>query len=160
MKLSVLIAGLTALSLSACANTTGTYDSAAEPSGKISPAPKLGSARAAPAPTSAAVRTTARGAFVGDTGHVTTGTAEVFRDAEGWKIRLGPDFSLDGAPDPKVALGNGGYVPGTILGKLSSLKGEQVYALKPGLDIGDYNQVYIWCERFDVPLGHADLTLI
>ena len=111
----------------------------------------------------ASARTTARGSFVGDAGHVTTGSADVFKHNGGWFVRLGPDFSLDGGPDPKVALGNkalGGYQRGTILGKLTSLNGEQVYALKPGLDIGNYDQVYIWCEQFSVPLGHADLTLL
>lgn len=111
----------------------------------------------------ASARTTARGTFVGENDHITTGGADVFKHNGTWFVRLGPDFSLDGAPDPKVALGNkarGGYQPGTILGKLANLNGEQVYALTPGLNIGDYDQVYIWCEKFSVSLGHADLTLI
>ncbi len=148
MKFSALIA-VAALALSGCAATSNQYNT---PSADVAkPAAKVKAAK---------YRTTARGTFVGDSDHVTSGTAEVFRDATGWKIRLGPDFSLDGGPDPKVALGNGAYVPGTILGKLTSLNGEQIYALKPGLDIGDYNQIYIWCEQFNVPLGHANLTLL
>ncbi len=151
MKFPALIAAAV-LALSGCASTSSQYNAPAAVAAK--PAAKGNVAKAAK------YRTTARGTFVGDSDHVTTGTAEVFRDATGWKIRLGPDFSLDGAPDPKVALGNGNYVPGTILGKLASLNGEQIYALTPGLDIGDYNQIYIWCEKFNVPLGHANLTLL
>ena len=153
--MKTLIATAAMIALAGCASNSGTtYSNTAA----AKPAP-LASASLKPA----TARTTARGSFVGDKGHVTTGTGEVFRDNGQWFVRLGPDFSLDGGPDPKVALGNkasGGYQPGTILGKLSSLNGEQVYALKPGLDIGDYDQIYIWCEQFSVPLGHANLALL
>lgn len=150
---SLIISAAAVLALAGCAGNSGTTYSAAQPVAAVQPV----SAKPATA------RTTARGSFVGDKGHVTTGTGEVFRDNGQWFVRLGPDFSLDGGPDPKVALGNkasGGYQPGTILGKLSSLNGEQVYALKPGLDIADYDQIYIWCEQFSVPLGHANLALL
>jgi len=117
--------------------------------------------KAAPAKPSKLL-TTARGSFVGTTKFRVKGTTEIFRENGKWFVRLGPDFSESGAPDPKVALGNkaeGGYQDGTILG-LVEANGESVYALKPGLDIGDYDQVWIWCERFNVPVGHADLTLL
>lgn len=104
---------------------------------------------------------TAKGGFAGDNNHIVTGNALVSRVDGQWVITLDDAFTLDGAPDPKVALGaNGQYVKGTILGKLKSLKGSQSYALAEGLDIGDYDRVYIWCEKFDVSLGHADLTLL
>lgn len=103
---------------------------------------------------------TAKGTFVGHGKFTTTGSAVVFRDATGWKVKLGPDFNYSGAPDPKVGLGRNGYITGTTLGHLTSASGEQVYALPAGLDIGDYDQVWIWCEKFSVPIGHADLTLL
>ncbi|MEM6357469.1 MAG: hypothetical protein AAF844_17545 [Pseudomonadota bacterium] len=31
--------------------------------------------------------------------------------------------------------------------------------MKPGLDIGNYTEVWIWCEQFSVPLGVAKLQL-
>ena len=104
---------------------------------------------------------TAKGGFVGDNDHIVTGNAIVSRENGQWIITLDEGFTLDGAPDPKVALGsNGQYVEGTILGKLENLKGSQTYALKAGLDIGDYDQVYIWCEKFSISLGHANLKLL
>ncbi|MEM7267613.1 MAG: DM13 domain-containing protein [Pseudomonadota bacterium] len=104
-------------------------------------------------------RVTAAGEFRGENNHVVTGKALVSHVDGQWVVTLDEAFSLDGAPDPKVALGNGGYVEGTILGKLKSLDGKQSYALPDNLDIGDYVQVYIWCEKFNVSLGVADLTL-
>lgn len=103
---------------------------------------------------------TARGQFVGASGHETTGTASVFWTGSQWVVSLGSDFSLDGAPDPVVGLGNGGYDAASKLAPLRSDTGAQVYPLPPELDIGDYLQVYIWCEEFSVPLGVADLTLL
>ena len=104
---------------------------------------------------------TAKGGFTGDNDHVVTGNAIVSRVDGQWVITLDDGFTLDGAPDPKVALGSGGkYVKGTILGELKNLKGSQSYALAEGLDIGDYDQVYIWCEKFSVSLGHANLKLL
>lgn len=154
MKLSI-VGTVAVLALAGCAQSGGSYQAATAPAPVVkAPAAKAYAAKPAK------VRTTARGTFVGDSDHITTGTAEVFKDATGWKVRLGPDFSLDGAPDPKVALGNGGYIQGTTLGHLNSLTGEQVYAIPASLDIGDYKQIWIWCEKFSVPLGHAELTLL
>jgi len=159
MKSIVLALAATAL-LAGCASQSGSTYSAPAAQGQPQAAlPGYGIDSLKPA----SARTTARGSFVGDSGHVTTGTTDVFKHNGGWFIRLGPDFSLDGGPDPKVALGNkalGGYQSGTILGKLTNLNGEQVYALTPGLNIGNYDQVYIWCEQFSVSLGHADLVLL
>ncbi|MEM7270944.1 MAG: DM13 domain-containing protein, partial [Pseudomonadota bacterium] len=127
----------------------------------------LALAACAPAPTPVASQkpqpaglVTAKGGFKGDNNHVVTGNAVVSRVNGQWVVTLDDGFTLDGAPDPKVALGNGKYVKGTILGELKSLKGSQSYVLPANLDIGDYNQVYIWCEKFSVSLGHADLTLL
>ena len=43
--------------------------------------------------------------------------------SSGW----GPDFSFDGAPDPKVALGADGYDASTLMGALGANTGEQIY---------------------------------
>lgn len=104
-------------------------------------------------------RVTATGSFVGDSNHETRGGVRVLRSEGQWIVELGDDFFHDGAPDPKVALGNDGFREEAILAPLRSLTGKQTYALTPGLNIGNYNQVWIWCEQFSVPLGHANLTL-
>ena len=93
------------------------------------------------------------GTFVGASNHVTTGTAEV----AGNTITLLDDFTFDGAPDPKVALGNDGYDSATLLGPLESNTGRQTYEVPASINTDAYNEVWIWCERFNVPLGVARL---
>ncbi|MEM1344053.1 MAG: DM13 domain-containing protein [Pseudomonadota bacterium] len=123
------------------------------------PAPRQTAKPAAPV-VAANARTTARGTFEGRSNHVTTGHARVVASEGTFVIELEEDFFFDGAPDPKVALGRGGYDPNAVLAPLGANTGRQTYALKAGLDIGNYDQVWIWCERFNVPLGVADLTLV
>lgn len=91
---------------------------------------------------------------------MTSGTASIVRVDGQWVVSLGSDFSFDGAPDPHVALGHNGYRAGASLGKLSSNQGAQVYAIPDSLDVADFNEVWIWCEKFSVPLGSAKLMLL
>lgn len=98
------------------------------------------------------------GTFTGMNKHVTTGTAEVIKTDAGYIIKLGADFSFDGAPDPKVALGKDGeYDPATLIEPLKSNTGEQSYAVPESIDVSAYNEVYIWCEKFAVGLGVAQI---
>ncbi len=99
------------------------------------------------------------GSFTGMNKHTTTGQATVVKSGDGWKVVLGDDFSLDGAPDPKVALGNDGvYDPATLHSdNLTSNTGAQEFMLPAGIDGSKYNEVYIWCEKFSVGLGVAKI---
>ena len=94
------------------------------------------------------------GTFEGASDHVTTGTAEI---ADG-QVNLLDDFTFDGAPDPKVALGNDGYDASTLMGALTSDTGASSYTIPDGIDPAQYNEVWIWCEQFNVPLGVATLN--
>lgn len=94
------------------------------------------------------------GTFKGASNHVTTGTAEV----AGNQVHLLADFTFDGAPDPKVALGKDGFDKSTLMGPLASNSGKSSYAIPAGIDPSDYNEVWIWCEKFNVPLGVAKLN--
>lgn len=95
------------------------------------------------------------GTFTGLNGHVTTGTAQV----DGSTVTLMDDFVFDGAPDPKVALGiNGAYDPATLMGALRSDLGASAYTAPAGIDTSAYNEVWIWCERFNVALAVAPIS--
>lgn len=94
------------------------------------------------------------GTFVGASNHITTGTAEI----AGNQVNLLDDFTFDGAPDPKVALGKDGYDKNTLMGLLKSNSGASSYEIPAGIDPSEYNEVWIWCERFNVPLGVAKLN--
>ena len=102
---------------------------------------------------------TAFGTFTGASGHVTTGEVFLMRGPEGYVVSLGSDFSLDGAPDPHVGLGDADTFQ-AILAPLAQTVGAQVYTIPADVDVGDYDHVYIWCEEFSVPLGVAELELL
>jgi len=96
------------------------------------------------------------GSFSGLNNHITEGMVKVVVKGDMAVIELGADFSFDGAPDPKVALGkNGQYDPATLIEPLRSNSGAQTYQVPASINVGDYNEVYIWCEKFSVGLGVA-----
>lgn len=95
------------------------------------------------------------GKFAGLNNHTVTGTAKIVTHANGaFHVVLSDDFSLDGAPDPKVSLGTSrGH--GTVLGDLKKLTGEQHYVIPSNVRLTSDTVVWIWCEKFSVPLGSA-----
>ena len=94
------------------------------------------------------------GKFKGVNNHIATGTVEI----AGGKVHLLADFTFDGAPDPKIAFGRNGYDASTLMGKLVSNNGKSSYTIPAGIDHSDYNEVWIWCEKFNVALGVAKLA--
>ena len=98
-----------------------------------------------------------QGSFVGQSKHVASGSAAIIKQDGKTYVSLGRDFDFDGGPDPKVALGRGGYRSDTILGVLQNNTGAQSYPLPDRLNGEDFDQVWIWCEQYDVPLGLAHI---
>ncbi len=101
--------------------------------------------------------------------HATSGTVKLVRLADGSHVvRLeklatsnGPDLRvwLTDAPVKEGKAGwhvfdDGEYVS---LGKLKGNKGSQNYALPDDIDPARYTSVSIWCDRFDVSFGAAEL---
>ena len=134
-----------ALLLSACAPA---------PKSATSAAPTIAASEAANA------NRTAKGTFTGKSDHITKGGASIARLGKQWVVILEDDFSFDGAPDPHVALGNNGYDKNASLALLSSNSGKQIYAIPAGLDVANFNEIWIWCDKLAVPLGVAKVTLI
>ncbi|MEM8750971.1 MAG: DM13 domain-containing protein [Pseudomonadota bacterium] len=99
------------------------------------------------------------GTFTGASDHITTGGVTVVKTANGGAVViLDSDFSLDGAPDPRVGFGKDGkYVDASDLGALTNIKGLQVYVVPASVNVDDFNEVYIWCKKFGVPLGVASV---
>ena len=101
----------------------------------------------------------ASGEFSGRSDHITTGTATLVKTATGYQVVLSADFELDGAPDPVVAVGNNEtYDVANKLGTLKNRTGAQRYDLPANVSPATFSQVYIWCEKFSVPLGVAVLA--
>lgn len=118
-------------------------------------APEASPTPSAEAPSTETVLAT--GTFEGRSDHVVTGGVDIVESDGRYLIKLAADFSLDNAPDPKVGLGNDGYDPATKAGHLKALTGASTYEVPAGINIQEYNEVYIWCERFGVPLGLAQV---
>ncbi len=96
------------------------------------------------------------GVFSGASNHKTSGSVTVTKQGGQYVIELGGDFSLDGAPDPYVALGKRMKpVKGGLIAVLKSDKGAQRYAVDASAALDGATQVIIWCKKFSVPLGVA-----
>jgi len=118
---------------------------------------------ASPAPVAKVVNTNdakvASATFSGLSDHVTVGGAHIVGTPGAYTLVFDADFSLDGAPDPIVGFGtNGTFDPATKIGSLAKKKGAQSYSLPANFTPTDISEVYVWCERFDVPLGVATFT--
>ena len=99
------------------------------------------------------------GEFIGKSDHITTGGVTVEKISSGIIVRLAADFSLDGAPEPSVGFGKDGkYDPDSDLGDLVLIEGRQTYLLPKEVDYTQYNEIYIWCDKFSVPLGVAAIN--
>ncbi|MCH7943353.1 MAG: DM13 domain-containing protein [Proteobacteria bacterium] len=98
------------------------------------------------------------GLFSGASSHTTSGSVTVTKQNGQYIIELGGDFSLDGAPDPYVALGKGKKpVAGGLGAELASNTGAQRYVIDAGPAVDGATQVIIWCKRYAVPLGIATI---
>ncbi|MCH8808261.1 MAG: DM13 domain-containing protein [Proteobacteria bacterium] len=112
---------------------------------------------AAPVAASAEGHVLASGEFRGQSGHAASGGVSVVKTAKGIVVVLGPDFKFDGAPDPKLGFGKNGYVKSTQFSILRSNSGKQTYEIPSTIEPADYTEVWVWCEKFSVPLGVATL---
>jgi len=98
------------------------------------------------------------GSLKGLNNHVSSGTVTVMKDGDSVVIDFGEDFVFDGAPDPKVAFGKDGkYDPATLIKLLESNSGAQRYTVPATINAADYNEVYIWCEKYSVGLAVAPI---
>ncbi|MDC0766921.1 DM13 domain-containing protein [Streptomyces sp. HD] len=104
--------------------------------------------------------------------HETSGTVKLVRLADGSHVvRLvnldtsnGPDLRvwLTDAPVKEGVAGwrvfdDGEYVS---LGRLKGNKGSQNYVVPKDVDLDRYGSVSIWCDRFDVSFGAAELVRV
>ncbi|UYQ63688.1 DM13 domain-containing protein [Streptomyces peucetius] len=101
--------------------------------------------------------------------HTTTGSVRLLRLPDGSHIVRLENLDTSNGPDLRVWLtdapvkegragwhvfDDGAYVS---LGKLKGNKGDQNYRLPADVDPADFTSVSIWCDRFDVSFGAAEL---
>jgi hypothetical protein len=135
------------------------------------PTPPSASASASPTATPAGNAILTAGEFVTHE-HRTTGTAEIHRLADGrhqlvirnLDTSSGPDLRV-WLSDQPVTLGKAGwrvFDDGTWveLARLKGNQGNQVYEIPASVDPRDFRSVSIWCKRFAVSFGAADLRAV
>lgn len=99
-----------------------------------------------------------QGTFVGLARHTAEGQASVVQVGEKYYVRFEDDFRVTNGPDLFVYLGkNDEYDPATRLGRLKGSMGGQNYEVPAGVDVSEYNEVWVWCRAFSVPFGKAVL---
>jgi hypothetical protein len=99
----------------------------------------------------------ATGTFTGKSNHRTNGSVAVHKTASGYTVELGSDFDHDGAPDPKLGFGRDGYDAAAKFSPLRANTGAQSYKIPAKIDAESYTEVWVWCEKYSVPLGVAKL---
>ncbi len=97
------------------------------------------------------------GSLKGAGGHKSSGTVQIVKDGAKTKVVFAKNFWLDGAPDPRVAFGNGRYVRGTIIARLKRTRGRQEYTVPSHINLANYSQVWLWCKKFNSPIAVANL---
>ena len=99
--------------------------------------------------------------------HPTEGSAWVLGDGSGQRFLRLEDFRTDNGPDLNVYLSaTSPDAPASAfdddfvdLGDLKGNVGSQNYEIPVGLDLDHYSTVAIWCVRFGVVFGAADLAI-
>ncbi len=125
------------------------------------------SASAAPAPKEPAI--VATGELISHE-HATSGGVRILRAPDGSLVLRLENLDTSNGPDLRVLLTDAPVLPGkdgwfvfddgahVSAGKLKGNKGSQNYTLPEGTDLARYSSVTIWCDRFDVSFGAAELT--
>ena len=98
--------------------------------------------------------------------HGTTGSATVYRLGDGRRVLRLEDLDTSNGPTLVVYLSanpadgpNGAFDDGYIdLGGLKGNIGDQNYEIPDDIDPGQYRSVVIWCDRFNVAFGAAELV--
>lgn len=102
--------------------------------------------------------------------HPTTGSVRILKLADGSRVLRLEDLDTSDGPDLHVWLTDATVIDGTRgwrvfddgefvdLGPLKATSGDQNYRLPPDLDLEQLRSVSIWCVRFSVSFGAAELA--
>ena len=121
------------------------------------PSPGFSAPGPAPAPPAGPVRISS-GRLQG-LGHDASGSVSLLRNPDGGLVVRFEGFAIEGVPDPRVYLVQGGDVrrPGGLsLGRLQGNRGRVLdYAVPAGTAAGPGWTVLVWCRAFSVPVANA-----
>lgn len=101
--------------------------------------------------------------------HPTSGSVSIIEQPDGSRVLAIEGLDTTTGPDVHVWLSQGevvgGFagwrtaagVPHVDLGMIKGNKGDQLYEIPAGVDLGDYPSVFLWCVKFSVSFGAAEL---
>lgn len=110
----------------------------------------------------------ARGEFISHE-HETTGVVRIIELEDGTRVLRLEGFATSDGPDLEVWLSDAPVVAGfdgwfladdgeyLSLGKLKATQGDQNYEIPEGVDLSRFSSMSIWCVRFAVSFGAAEL---
>jgi len=108
-------------------------------------------------PTAPGVVLLRQGVMSGGGGHTVSGTATLYDDA-GKLVLVFDPFSAQNGPDLWVYLSTDENATNYIrLAMLKSTMGKQSYEITGMPDLDEYKYALIWCEKFTVLFGTAEL---
>ncbi|GGX21916.1 hypothetical protein GCM10010321_40510 [Streptomyces chartreusis] len=125
----------------------------------------------APASTAPGPKTLAGGELISHE-HATSGSVKLLRLADGSHVLRLENLDTSNGPDLRVWLTDAPVKEGVggwrvfddgahiSLGRLKGNKGSQNYAVPGDVDLSRYSSVSIWCDRFDVSFGAAELARV
>ncbi|MFD5915001.1 DM13 domain-containing protein [Streptomyces massasporeus] len=138
------------------------------PGAEAPTAPPAGAPSASPSP-APRPRTLADGELISHE-HTTSGSVKLVRLPDGSHVVRLEDLDTSNGPELRVLLTDAPVKDGRAgwhvfddgahvsLGKLKGNKGSQNYAVPADVDPSRYTSVSIWCDRFDVSFGAAELA--
>ena len=152
---------------SATTDTASDADTEASPAAGATPTPSTPTPPAAasatepttPEPTEPAapeIVTEFRGAFSSEA-HPTAGVATVLGNGTDQRFLRFENFETDNGPDLNVYLFDDETGEFVDLGDLTGNIGDQNYEIPADVDLDRFDRVSIWCVRFGVGFGSADL---
>ena len=90
--------------------------------------------------------------------YTTVGGVTIKKSGGKTMVVFSDDFKFPGAPDPQLGFGNSGaYDKSTTFVKLTKLEGSQSFEVPSNINVSDFNEFYVWCEKYSVPLSVAKL---
>jgi hypothetical protein len=145
------------------ASPTASVTSSATPTTSESGSPTV---KPSPSPTAPVVL--AQGTFISHE-HQTSGTAKIIKLADGSRILRLENLSTSNGPQVEVWLSDQPVIEGrdgwfvfkdgnhVSLGAIKGNRGNQNYPIPDSVNLNDYSAVTLWCARFYVSFGAAEL---
>jgi hypothetical protein len=111
-----------------------------------------------PPPSPPSPKVLGQGEFIGVSGHSASGLAKIIEISGKRFVRFEDNFQITNGPDLFVYLGkDGAYDPAANLGGLKGNIGSQNYEIPDGINLADYDSIWVWCRAFHVGFGTAEL---